>query len=113
MRSDNYFERQIFEAWDGVDPLTMTQAAYLWTGEGPGEASHLVGMARARYITLSQGVENGGIEVKKPTIEQALHIQQGQFGLLQDLLITREALRKFISRGDLRPAPFVFKEDRD
>ena len=110
---DDYFERHIFEAWDGVDPLTITQAAYLWVGEGPGVASRLAGVGRARYITLSQGIENGGIEVKNPTMKQVSYIRQGKFGLLEDILITREALRNFINKSGLRPAPFVFKEDRD
>lgn len=102
----------LYAAWDGVDPLTMEQASFLWVGEHPIDARYLSGWGQARYITLSQAVNSGELTPTSTNMRQELKLKAGASEQLPDLEFSREALRQFIESKGLRPAPFLFPEDR-
>lgn len=101
-----------FEYWDGVDPLTITQAAYLWAGETPGFAPHLRGAGQARYITLAQAINDQMLTPAIMDLKTTMMITNRNAEKAPDIKISREELRRFIDEEKLRPAPFVFPEDR-
>lgn len=103
----------LFQSWDGVDPLTMAQAAFLWAGEHPTDPRYLTGFGQARYITLSQAIDAG--ELRLSNDREALRRKRvgvGSSVSQPNLELARDELKRFIEERNLRPAPFLFPEDR-
>ena len=105
-------ELELYRAWDGVDPLTVTQAACLWGRQTPVQARFLSGSSRPRYMTIIQAAERAKIKFAELTAAEELKVKRGAYMELQDAKITRKELRRYIDDNDLRPAPFLFEEDR-
>lgn len=98
-----------FESWDGVDPLTMAQAASLWAGVDPGRGPS---QAKAQYKILAQAINNKALSPMPVSLRVALKLRNGGAEQAPDIEISRNELRRFIDEQKMRPAPFLFPEDR-
>ena len=107
--------QELYETWDGVDPLTVMEAACLWAGCEPFAPFHLTTTPSVypRYKALRQGIQKKEIALSTPNKLHALmEARRSKFEEVHGLELTRETIRNFIEEKGFRPAPFVFPEDR-